>query len=59
MACPSPHGFCKFLALWTSLMGAFFNVGFFGPNPHGPRPSPVGWAKLTPLIKTLKKIQKV
>jgi len=28
-------------------------VGFFGPNPHGPGPNPVGWAKLTPLGLTL------
>jgi len=34
-------------------------VGFFGPRPHGPRPRTVGWSKLTPLIKTFKKIQNV
>jgi len=28
----------------------FFDVGFFGPNPHGSRPSHVDWAKLTHLI---------
>ena len=42
----------EFLALWASLMRAFFNVGFFGRRPHGPEPSPVGWAKLTPLRST-------
>jgi len=41
--------FVRFLTLWASLMGVFFIVGFFGPSPHGSRPSPVGWAKLTPL----------
>ena len=42
--------FGGFLALWASLMGAFFSMwAFFGPSPQGPRPSPVGWAKLTPL----------
>jgi len=43
------RAFVGFLTLWAFLMGAFFNVGFFGPSPHGSGPSPVGWAKLTPL----------
>jgi len=49
------RAFVKFLALWTSLMGLFFNVGFLGPRPHGPGPSLVGWAKLTPLFLILFK----
>jgi len=43
------RAFVGFLVLWTSLMVAFFSVGFFGLSPHGPGPSPVGWAKLTHL----------
>jgi len=50
------RAFVEFLVLWTSLMGAFFYVSFFGSNAHGSRPSPVGWAKLTPLIGTLLKV---
>jgi len=46
------RAFVGFLALWASLLEAFFNVGFFGPSPHGPGPNPVGWAKLTPLSTT-------
>ena len=49
------RAFVKFLALWTSLMGRFFNVGFFGPCPHAPWPSLVGWPNLTPLIFILFK----
>jgi len=33
-------------------MGLYFNMRFFGPSPHGPRPSPVDWAKLTPLKRS-------
>jgi len=33
------RAFVGFLALWASLLGLFFNVGFFGPNPHGPGPN--------------------
>jgi len=40
-------------------MGAFFQYGLFCPNPHGPWPSPLGWAKLTPPIKTFKKFKKL
>ena len=36
------RAFVGFLALLASLMGAFFNVGSFGPSPHGSGPSPVG-----------------
>jgi len=39
-------------AIWPCglFSGAFFGcVGFFGPNPRGLGPNPVGWAKLTAL----------
>jgi len=49
------RAFVKFLALWTSLIGLFFNVGFFGPRPHEPGPSLVGSAKLTHLFLMLFK----
>lgn len=29
------------------ISGLFGHVSFFGPNPHGPRRSPMGWVKLT------------
>jgi len=45
------RAFVGFLAMWASLIGAFFQCGLFGPSPHGPGPSLVSWAKLTPLTK--------
>jgi len=51
------NAFVGFLALWASLMGAFFHVGFFGPSPHRPGPSYVSWAKLTPLVKITTKFK--
>jgi len=44
------------LALWAFWPYGFINwelfglVGFFGPNPCGLGPSPVGWVKLTSLV---------